>query len=97
MNRFSHWLTLVTLPGALWSIPLSVQANAPKPSGSRDIVLAYLGADREAWLLERARKVGSFGLCTSMAPTEAGPSLNEFEKKYGIKTEPWRYFCFDTT
>lgn len=34
---------------------------------------------------------------SSMAPTEAGPLLNEFEKKYGIKTELWFLFCLDTT
>ena len=44
-----------------------------------------------------ARKEGSVTLYTSMAPTEAGPLLKEFEKKYGIKTELWLSFCLDTT
>ena len=34
---------------------------------------------------------------SSMAPTEAGPLLKEFEKKYGIKTELWLSICLDTT
>ena len=34
--------------------------------------------------LGSARKEGSVTLYTSMAPTEAGPFLKEFEKKYGI-------------
>lgn len=33
-----------------------------------------------------------------MAPTQAGPLLKEFEKKYGIKTELWLSICcLDTT
>ena len=34
--------------------------------------------------LASARKEVSVTLCTSMAPTEAGPFFKEFEKKYGI-------------
>ena len=96
MNRFSQWLTLATLASAFLSAPLTVQAQATAPSGPHDAIFMYQGADREAWLLGRARKVGSVGPYTSMAPTEARPLLNEFEKKYGIKTELWFSFCLDT-
>ena len=75
----------------------SPSPQAPKPPGPHDAILLYQGADREAWLLERERKEGSVTLYTSMAPTEAGPLLKEFEKKYGIKTELWLSFCLDTT
>ena len=84
MNHFSQWLALATLASALWSAPLAVQAQAPTPSGPHDAILMYQGTDREAWLLGRARKEGLVTLYTSMAPTEAGPFLKEFEKKYGI-------------
>ena len=97
MNRFSQWLTLATPASSLWSAPLTVQAQAPTSPGPHDAILMYQGADREAWLLERARKEGSITLYTSMAPTEAGPLLKEFERKYGIKTELWLSFCLDTT
>lgn len=36
--------------------------------------------DREAWLLERARKEGAVTLYTSLAPTESVPLMAEFEK-----------------
>ena len=84
MNRFSQWLALATLASALWSAPLAVQAQAPAPSGPHAAILMYQGTDHEAWLLGRARKECSVTLCTSMAPTGAGPFFKEFEKKYGI-------------
>jgi len=55
-----------------------------------DAIYMYKGPDREAWLLERARKEGTVTLYTSLAPTESKPLLQEFEKKYGIKVEVWR-------
>ncbi len=86
MKRLSHWLALATLAFA----SLLTQAQAPTPPGPHDAILMYQGADREAWLLERARKEGTVTLYTSMAPTEASPLLKAFEAKYGIKTELWR-------
>ena len=100
MNRFSQWLTLATprkLTLECSAHRTSPSPQAPTPPGPHDAILMYQGADREAWLLERARKEGSVTLYTSMAPTEAGPLLKEFEKKYGIKTELWLSFCLDTT
>jgi iron(III) transport system substrate-binding protein len=90
MKRFfkccRHWFSWVTLA----TVPVLTQAQAPTSPGPHDAILMYQGADREAWLLERARKEGSVTLYTSMAPTEAGPLLKAFEAKYGIKTELWR-------
>ncbi len=81
-------LNLSTLACAVLAMaPLITQAQAPEPKASAPM---YQGADREAWLLERARKEGTVTLYTSMAPTEAGPMLKAFEKKYGIKTVLWR-------
>ena len=90
MNRFSQWLTLATLASAFWSAPLTVQAQAPTRPGPHDAIPMCQGADRKAWLLERARKEGSVKPYTWMASTEAGPLLKEFEIKYGIKNELWR-------
>ena len=84
MNRFSQLLALATLACLFWSAPLTVQAQAPTPSGPHNAIFMYQGADREAWQLASARKEVSVTLCTSMAPTEAGPFFKEFEKKYGI-------------
>lgn len=42
--------------------------------------------DREAWLLERARKEGAVTLYTSLAPTESVPLMAEFEKNTASKS-----------
>ena len=97
MNCFSQWLALATFASAFWSAPLTVQAQAPTPFGPHDAILMYHKEDREAWLLGSARKEGLVTLYASMAPTEAGPFLKEFEKKYGIWTELWFSFCLNTT
>ena len=99
MNRFSQWLTLATPHNSTSECSAhrtSPNTQAPTSPGLHAAILMYQGADREAWLLGRARKVGSVGPYTSMAPTEARPLLNEFEKKYGIKTELWLSFCLKT-
>ena len=53
-------------------------------------VYRYRGADRDARLLENARKEGSVVLYTSLAPTESGPLGQAFEKKTGVKVEIFR-------
>lgn len=91
MKCFPQWRSV--LPALAWlalAVPGSALAQAPATSGPHDGIFQYKGADRESWLLERARKEGTVTLYTSMAPTEAGPLMKEFEKKYGIKVEIWR-------
>jgi iron(III) transport system substrate-binding protein len=72
---------------------LSAQAwaqNSQVPN-PHEAIYMYKGADREAWLLERARKEGgTVTFYSSLSPTEATPLMREFEKKYGIKVEVWR-------
>src|SRR5687768_11862432 len=60
------------------------------PAWASETVYRYRGADRDARLLERARKEGSVVLYTSLAPTESGPLGQAFEKKTGIKVDIWR-------
>jgi len=55
-----------------------------------DDILNYKGPDREKRLIERAKQEGSVTVYTSLAPTEAQPMVQAFEKKYGIKVELWR-------
>ncbi|MEO5845000.1 MAG: extracellular solute-binding protein [Caldimonas sp.] len=62
-------------------------AGAPAPNQA---VFMYRGADREARLIERARQEGSVSVYTSLAPTEAAPLVEAFEKKHGIKVQMWR-------
>jgi iron(III) transport system substrate-binding protein len=55
-----------------------------------DDILNYQGADREKRLIEKAKQEGGVTVYTSLAPTEAQPLAQAFEKKYGIKVELWR-------
>jgi iron(III) transport system substrate-binding protein len=66
---------------------LTLQAQAPGPN---DVVFRYRGADRDARLVERAKREGSVVLYTSLAPTESQPLAAAFEKKYGVKVVLWR-------
>jgi len=63
--------------------------QAPAPSPHQSIYL-YKGADRDARLLERARQEGTVSVYTSLAPTEATPLVEAFEKKTGVKVQMWR-------
>jgi iron(III) transport system substrate-binding protein len=58
--------------------------------GPSDAVFRYRGADRDARLVERAKREGSVVLYTSLAPTESMPLAQAFEKQYGIKVVLWR-------
>ena len=55
-----------------------------------DDVLNYQGPDRDKRLIEKAKQEGAVTIYTSLAPTEAQPMAQAFEKKYGIKVELWR-------
>jgi iron(III) transport system substrate-binding protein len=50
----------------------------------------YQGADRDARLLEAARKEGQLSIYTSLNTRDSGPIVEAFEKKYGIKALLWR-------
>ena len=64
-------------------------AQAPPPS-PHAAVYGYKGADRNARLLEKAKQEGSVTVYTSLAPTEAAPLVEAFEKKTGVKVNLWR-------
>jgi len=57
---------------------------------TNDAIFQYRGADRDARLVERAKREGRVTLYTSLAPTESQPLASAFEKKYGVKVELWR-------
>ena len=81
-------VNLRSIPGLAASFALCA-AFAQAPAGNDD-VLRYRGADRDARLLEKARREGTVVLYTSLAPTESKPLAEAFEKKYGVKVELWR-------
>jgi iron(III) transport system substrate-binding protein len=61
-----------------------------QPAGGNESIYRYSGPDREARLVEQAKKEGTVVLYTSLAPTESKPLADAFEKKYGVKVELWR-------
>ncbi|MDQ6685377.1 MAG: extracellular solute-binding protein [Pseudomonadota bacterium] len=78
-------MTVLALAGDAFAQGPAAAAPAPNQA-----VFTYRGADRDARLVERARREGSVSVYTSLAPTEAGPIVEAFEKKYGIKVQMWR-------
>ena len=79
----------LALAAAWCSAALNALAQAPSP-GPNQAVFMYKGADRDARLVERAKQEGTVSVYTSLAPTEAAPLVEAFEKKHGIKVQMWR-------
>ena len=75
--------------GVLFLQPWLAHAQAAGAS-PHQALYGYNGADRAQRLLERARQEGSLNFYTSMAPTEAAPLTEAFEKKTGVKVNLWR-------
>ena len=74
-------MLLLCLVACFAALPAQAQNEA---------IYQYKGPDREAKLLEGAKKEGTLLLYTSMAPTESNQLAQAFEKKYGIKVQVWR-------
>ena len=85
-NRTSPMLKLAQGLLCFLLVP-AVLAQGP---AKNDDIFLYRGADREARLLQGAKREGRVVLYTSLAPTESAPLAAAFEKKYGIKVELWR-------
>jgi iron(III) transport system substrate-binding protein len=65
------------------------EAGAQSVAGNA-AVYGYQGADRQQRLVDKARQEGVVAVYSSLAPTEAAPLIEAFEKKYGIKVQMWR-------
>ena len=63
---------------------------APAATGPNQAVFMYDGADRDTRIVEKAKQEGSVSVYTSLAPTEAAPLVEAFEKMHGIKVNMWR-------
>ena len=92
MSLKTKWAPLMA--AVVWGLcavtPLRAQPAAAALANPHEAIYMYKSADREAWLLERAKKEGGLTLYTSLSPTESGPLSAMFEKKYGIKLTIWR-------
>jgi iron(III) transport system substrate-binding protein len=71
---------------AIASAPAWAQDAAGR---NRELYLSK-AADREARLLEGAKKEGGVGVYTSLNTRDSGPITEAFEKKYGVKVRLWR-------
>ena len=82
--RRRRWLAAagaLLLPGAARAQDVALR--------NRELYL-YKGADREARLLEAAKKEGQVILYTSLNTKDSGPITEAFEKKTGVKVLLWR-------
>ena len=64
-------------------------AGAADPHGNREIYL-YQGADREARLVERAKKEGPVVFYSTMTVQDGRVLAAAFERKHGVKATHWR-------
>jgi iron(III) transport system substrate-binding protein len=80
-------IALVAVSAAVSGTPRAFAQAAASPN---DAIYQYKGADRDARLVERAKQEGTVSVYSSLAPTEATPLVEAFEKKYGIKVQMWR-------
>ncbi len=64
--------------------------GAQDPAARNRELYLYAGADREARLLDGARKEGAVSIYTSLNTRDSGPIVEAFEKKTGIKALLWR-------
>ena len=85
VNFIAPLNTLLALVFGLFA----ASAFAQSPQKNEE-VYRYVGADRDARLLEGARQEGSLTFYTSLAPTESKPLAEAFEKKYGVRVDLWR-------
>lgn len=65
-------------------------ALAQDASARNSAIYLYKGADRDARLLDGAKKEGQVSIYTSLNTKDSGPITEAFEKKYGVKTLLWR-------
>ena len=80
-------------PGALVftaSRQTEAQALAQDASARNREIYLYKGPDREARLLEGAKKEGQVNLYTSLNTKDSGPIAAAFEKLTGVKVLLWR-------
>jgi iron(III) transport system substrate-binding protein len=74
----------------LLCLAVAPSAVAQDPSEHNRVLYMNKGADREARLIEGARKEGRVQIYTSLNTRDSGPITEAFEKKYGIKAQLWR-------
>jgi len=72
------------------AVALPTLARAQEAVARARELFLYKGADRDARLLEGARKESSLNLYTSLNTKDSGPITEAFEKATGVKVLLWR-------
>jgi iron(III) transport system substrate-binding protein len=78
------------LAAAATSAASAAAPLAQDASAANRALYLYKGADREARLLEGAKKEGQVNIYTSLNTKDSGPITEAFEKKTGVKVLLWR-------
>ncbi len=86
MNK-REFARLMAGSAAAAALPSAVWAQA---RGSAIELAGYTGADRQARLVEGAKKEGPLSIYTSAQSDDMGALIAGFEKKYGLRTTVWR-------
>ena len=92
-HDLSHDLTrrqLVAASAAALTTTWAASAMAQDLAARNREIYLYKGADREARLLEGAKREGQVSVYTSLNTKDSGPIAEAFEKKYGVKVLLWR-------
>jgi iron(III) transport system substrate-binding protein len=81
-----------TFLAGLAAAPLAAcgRARPAEETATNAAVFMMDGADREARLIEGARREGLVSIYTSLNTQDSVPLTGAFERKYGVKTELWR-------
>jgi iron(III) transport system substrate-binding protein len=78
------------LVAASLAVLVAPQARSQDAAARNREFYLYKGPDREAKLLEGAKKERPVSIYTSLNTRDSGPITQAFEKKYGVKTALWR-------
>jgi iron(III) transport system substrate-binding protein len=81
---------LITASAAALCVQGSPAVLAQDAAARNRELFLHAGADRDARLLEGARKEGVVSIYTSLNTRDSGPIAEAFEKQTGIKTLLWR-------
>src|SRR5712692_8341905 len=91
MSSLKMWIGHTLLVLLIGFLLIGCGKEEEKKLTTRDIYL-YQGPDRDQKLVERAKKEGTVTIYTSMEFKNLTPIMEAFQKKHGIKVEPWRAF-----
>ncbi len=85
-----EWRTTAAVLAAFFAFTIVLQAFAQPPSATPASLATYAGADRHERILAAAKKEGTLTLYTTFAAYNLETVATDFERRYGVKINPWR-------